>query len=96
MEAKCGGRVRAESCFLSKSVPRIAALGRSSEVGQSRASRMASIRGERVGTSSEASASALADKASSQAEAEELIALMGDKLLANPVSELFDFEVDQA
>ena len=34
-------------------------------------------------------------KASSQAEAEEQIALMGDKLLANPVIELFDFEVVQ-
>ena len=31
--------------------------------------------------------------ASSQTEAEEQIALMGEKLLANPVIELFDFEV---
>ena len=33
--------------------------------------------------------------ASSQAEAEQQIALMGEKLLANPVIELFDFEVDE-
>ncbi len=34
--------------------------------------------------------------AASLTEAKEQIALMGEKLLANPVIELFDFEVEQA
>ena len=34
--------------------------------------------------------------AADQAAAEEQIAQMGEKLLANPVIELFDFEVEQA